>query len=125
MKLIHYAALYLAISLLFSCSNENIAFKKGEQAYAVGEYYNAASYYKLSYSRCSPKKDKVKRSLRAYKMGDCYRRINLVQKATSAYQNAIRYGAADSTAYLYLGQQYLKLSNYKSAEECFKKYLEI
>ena len=125
MKILYYTVLCIAISLMQSCSNESIAYKKGEQAYAIGEYYNAAAYYKLSYSRCSPKKDKEKRSIRAFKMGDCYKRINLVQKATSAYQNAIRYGIVDSTAYLYLGQQYLKSSNYKYAEENFKKFLEI
>lgn len=125
MRPFQFLSFITAIFFLCSCSNENIAFKKGEQAYAIGEYYNAAYYYKLSYSRCSSKKDKAKRAIRAYKMGDCYRRINMVQKAQSAYQNAIRYGIEDSTAYLYLAQQYLKASNIKMAEENFRKYLDL
>lgn len=125
MKRYIYIVSFVTISILAACSNEGIAYKKGEQAFAIGEYYNAAAYYKLSYSRCSPRKDKEKRAVRAFKMGDCYRRINMVQKAMSAFQNAVRYGTADSTAYLFLGQQQLKASNYKAAEENFKKYLEL
>ena len=111
--------------IVVSCANEGIAFKKAEQAYAIGEYNTAAALYKLSYTRCSPKTDKEKRAVRAYMMGDCYRHINQVQKATSAYQNSIRYGVKDSTAYLYLGQQQLKAGNYKAAKENFNKYLEL
>ena len=125
MKDFRFIIIITIILSVLSCSNENLAYKKGEQAYAIGEYYNAAYYYKLSYSRCSPQKDKDKRAIRAYKMGDCYRRINMVQKAQSAYQNAIRYGTTDSTAYLFLGQQYLKAANTKLAEENFRKYLDI
>jgi len=110
--------------IVISCANEGIAYKKGEQSYALGEYYLAAKYYKQSYSRCSPKDDKDKRAIRAYKIGECYRHINMAQKSASAYQNSVRYGIKDSTAWLYLGKQYLKIGNYKSAKEAFNKYLE-
>lgn len=125
MKKIFYVTAFICLLMSLSCSNEGIAYKKAEQAYSIGEYYNAAAFYKLSYSRCSPQKDKAKRAVRAYMMGDCYRRINMVQKSLSAYQNAVRYGVEDSTALLYLGQQYLKTSNYKLAEEYFRNYLKL
>lgn len=109
--------------MVSSCSNEAIAFKKAEQSYAIGEYYYASINYKKSYSRCSPR-EKKKRGVRAFMMGECYRRIGYSQKAVAAYQNAVRYGIEDSSAYLYLGQQQLKLGQYKQAVTSFNQYLE-
>ncbi len=115
----------VALLLIFSaCSNDNIAFKKGEQSYALGEYYQASVYFKQAYSR-TPTKDKKKRGERAFWMGECYRRINYAQKAAAAYQNAVRYKYSDSTALLYLGQQQLKIGNYKGAAQSFNAYLQI
>lgn len=110
--------------MVSSCSNEAIAFKKAEQSYAIGEYYYASINYKKSYSRCSPR-EKKKRGVRAFMMGECYRRIGYSQKAVAAYQNAVRYGIEDSSAYLYLGQQQLKLGQYKQAVTSFNQYLEL
>ncbi len=109
--------------LLASCANESIAFKKAGQSYAIGEYYTAAYYYKQSYSRCSPK-EKDKRAVRAFMMGECYRRINYAQRAVAAYQNAVRYNYPDSMALFYLAQQQLKIGNYKQAASNFQLFLE-
>lgn len=110
--------------VLSSCSNEAILNKKAEQAYAIGEYYNAANLYKKSYSKVSPK-DKAKRSIRANKMGECYARIGLTQKSIAAYQNAVRYNCPDSTALLSLARQQLKAGQYKQALLNFQSYLEL
>lgn len=107
-----------------SCSNESIAFKKAEQSYAIGEYHTASLNYKKSYSRCAPK-EKQKRAVRAFMMGECYRRIGLTQKAVAAYQNAVRYKAPDSTAYLQLGRQQLKMGQYKQAAQNLALYLNL
>lgn len=112
------------LSVVLACSNETIAFKKGEQAYALGEYYTASVYFKKSYSQCKVK-DKVKRGVRAWWMGECYRRINYVQKSVAAYQNAVRYKYPDSTAILYLAQQQLKTGNYTKAKQNFQEYLKL
>lgn len=108
---------------MVSCSNDNIAFNKGEQHYALGEYYQASIYYKKAYSRTSPK-DRPKRALRAFKMGECYRRINYTQKALAAYQNAVRYKIQDSLALFHLGRIQLKAGQYNQAEENFRLYLD-
>lgn len=113
----------LCAVLMLSCSNENIAYKKGEQAMAIGEYNTAAAWFKKSYSRI-PSKQKDKRAQRAFMMGDCYRRINNAQKAVAAFQNAVRYKYPDSLAIFYLAQQQLKIGNYKQAEQNFRLYLE-
>jgi len=137
--------LSVLVLIAVSCSNEAVYYKKGEQHFALGEYYEASTYYKKSYSR-TPSKEKAKRAVRAWKMGECYRHINSPAKAVAAYQNAVRYGIPDPTkpakrskkgeeiepdtavidyiAYLYLGQQQLKLANYKAAAQNFSLYLE-
>lgn len=111
-------------AVALSCSNESIAFKKGEQSYAIGEYFQAAAYYKKSYTR-TPPKQRAKRAVRAFKMGECYRRIGFTQKAAAAYQNAVRYKSTDSTAVFQLARMQLKAGNYKAAKENFKFYSEI
>jgi len=109
--------------MLVACSNEGIAFKKAEQSYAIGEYYAASINYKKSYSRCTPK-EKEKRAVRAFMMGECYRHIGYTQKAMAAYTNAIRYHIPDSLAYLHLARQQLKAGQYKQAAQNFNQYLE-
>lgn len=114
--------IYIAALMLGACSNEGIAFKKAEQSYAIGEYYAASINYKKSYSRCAPK-EKDKRAVRAFMMGECYRHIGYTQKAMAAYVNAIRYKVPDSLAYLHLAQQQLKAGQYKQAQQNFQQYL--
>ena len=117
------AFLLIAVLMVCACSNEGIAFKKAEQSFAIGEYYAASINYKKSYSRCKPK-EKAKRAVRAFKMGECYRHIGYTQKAMAAYTNAIRYNVGDSIAFLHLGRQQLKAGQYKQAVQNFNKYLE-
>lgn len=62
--------------------------------------------------------------MRAFMMGECYRRIGYNQKAMAAYTNAIRYKIPDSLAYLHLARQQLKAGQYKQAAQNFNQYLE-
>ena len=93
--------------------------RKGDKFYALGEYYDAAEQYKKAYSQ-TKSKEKPLRGQRALKLADCYRRINYTQKAIGAYQNAVRFKQADSTAMLFLGRLQLKNGSYKEAEKTFK-----
>ena len=120
---IYIAFLSITVLMVCACSNEGVAFKKAEQSYAIGEYYAASINYKKSYSRCTPK-EKDKRAVRAFMMGECYRHIGYTQKAMAAYTNAIRYNIPDSMAYLHLGRQQLKAGQYKQAAQNFNQYLE-
>jgi len=117
-------ALALMVLGLAACSNANIAHKKGDNAYAIGEYFTASKFYKTAYLR-TPTKDKEKRAKRAFLMGECYRHIGYAQKAVSAYQNAVRYKCPDSLAILHLARQQLKCGMYKQAAENFNLYLEL
>ena len=64
--------------------------RKGDQFFALGEYYDAAAEYRAAYSKTAIK-DRDKRGERALKMAECYRRMNYTAKAIGAYQNGIRY----------------------------------
>ncbi|MBR1755135.1 MAG: OmpA family protein [Bacteroidaceae bacterium] len=80
----------LNLSIFFSSCNAENSMKKGDQYYALGEYYDAAAEYKAAYSKTATKM-REKRGERALKMADCYARINYTAKAIGAYQNGIRY----------------------------------
>ena len=63
------------IALLVSACTAEVHVKKGDQFFAIGEYYDAAAEYKKAYAQTQTK-DKEKRGQRAWKMSECYRRIN-------------------------------------------------
>ncbi|MBR1484757.1 MAG: OmpA family protein [Prevotella sp.] len=90
--------------------------KKGDNFYALGEYFDAAAQYKKAYSQTKVK-DRDLRGRRALRMADCYGRINYTQRAIAAYNNAVRFHQADSNALLRLGLLQLKNGNYKDAEK--------
>lgn len=120
LKFIIYAA--LALVFLTGCGAEQ-AMKKGNQFYALGEYYDASTQYRKAYSQ-TPSKERTLRGQRALKLADCYRRINYTQKAIAAYNNAIRYKQTDSLTHLYLGQQLMKNGQYKEAAKQFQTFLD-
>ena len=114
----------IAGSLLLSACGADQHVKKGDQFYAIGEYYDAAAEYKKAYARTQTK-DKQKRGQRAWKMAQSYRRINYTAKAIGGYQNAIRYGYPDSMVLLYLGQLQQKNGDYKNAIKSYTAFLDI
>ncbi len=119
-----YTALCLTVAALLLCAcGADTAMKKGDKFFALGEYYDAATQYKKAYSQTSAK-DRPLRGQRSLKMADCYRRINQTQRAIAAYNNAVRYKQADTTALLYLGQLQLKSGAYKEAEKTFLTLLD-
>ena len=107
----------IAVLALAACGADT-AMKKGDKFFALGEYYDAATCYKKAYSQTKAK-EKPLRGQRSLKMADCYRRINFTQKAIAAYNNAVRYKQADTTALFHLAQLQLKNGSYKDAEKTF------
>ena len=87
------------LTILLSGCGAETNVKKGDQFYAIGEYFDASPEYKKAYSRTAIK-DKPKRAERAWKLAECYRHINYNAKAAGAYQNALRYHYPDSLALL-------------------------
>lgn len=114
--------LILCVWILSSCGAESNV-KKGDAFYAIGEYFDAAAEYKKAYQH-TKSSDKDKRAQRAWKMAECYRRINYTAKALGAYQNAVRYHYPDSMAVFYLAQMQQKNGDYKNAIKNYQLFLD-
>lgn len=124
MKNIFRYITYTTILLLFfaSCSSEK-AIKKGDQYFAINEFFEAAKQYKRAYSKIAPK-ERSKRGKVAWKMAESYRKSNYPQRAAGAYQNAIRYKYPDTLAFRYLADAQVETGDYKAAAKNYKIYLE-
>ena len=118
MRHVNTASFILLVVWMLCACGADTAMKKGDKYFALGEYYDAASYYKKAYSQTAAK-ERPLRGQRALKMADCYRRINQTQRAMAAYNNAVRYKQADTTALLHLAQLQLKNGSYREAEKTF------
>ena len=121
-KKIHLIMLLAVAALLMGCGADQ-AIKKGDKAWALGEYFEASNQYKKAYAQ-TPAKQRTQRGRLALKMAECYRRINYTQKAIAAYNNAIRYKQHDSLTHLHLGQQLMKNGQYKEAAKQFQTQLD-
>ena len=111
-----------ALLMLTGCGTES-AIRKADQHYALGEFNEAATYYKKAYNKTKAK-DKAKRAEESFMLGECYRRINMNAKALAAYQNAVRYHHPDSTALLHTASLQLQNGDVKNASASFTAYLE-
>ena len=60
----------------------------------------------------------------AFKMGECYRRLNMSARAAAAYQNAIRYHYPDSMAIFYMAQAQQAEGKYAQAIKNYEEFLE-
>ena len=112
----------LCAILTVSCGADQ-ALKKGDKFYAVGEYYDAATQYRKAYTQ-TPSKERTLKGQRAMKLAECYRRINLTNKAITAYNNAVRYKQADSLTQFYLGQLHMRNGNYKEAAKHYQTAID-
>ncbi|MBO7497709.1 MAG: hypothetical protein J6T64_00770, partial [Bacteroidaceae bacterium] len=84
-----WSALFFLSICLTGCGVES-ALRKADKHYALGEYNEAANYFKKAYNSTKAK-DKQRRAEESFMMGECYRRIGNIAKAQGAYKNAIRY----------------------------------
>ena len=113
----------MAFALLIVGCGADQAMKKGDKYLAIGEYYDAADQYKKAYAQ-TPAQERETRGQRARRLAECYRRLNLTNKAITAYKNVIRYKQADSLTQLYLGQMYMRNGNYKEAAKSFQSAID-
>ncbi len=71
-----YIYIIMCTLLLGGCGADQ-AVKKGDNFWAVGEYYDAAAQYRKAYAQ-TPSKDRATRGERAQKLAECYRRLNQI-----------------------------------------------
>ena len=105
-----------------SCSGAKLSV--ANEQYARGEFYDAAQTYRKVYSKTNPRKERKLRGEIAFKMAECYRRINMAPRSSAAYQNAIRYDYPDSMALFYLARSQQYEGKYKEAIKNYQAYLE-
>lgn len=114
--------LLMLCMLLMACGADR-ALKQGDQLYATGDYFDAAAHYRKAYSQTSPK-ERTQRGQIALRQAECYRRINYTARAITAYRNALRYKQGDSATRMALGQQLLKVGQYKEAAKVMTEMLD-
>ncbi len=122
-SILTYTIAILGIAAIISCGSER-AIKKGDQYAALNEYYEAAKQYKKAYRKISPK-ERSKRAVVAWKMGECYRKSNNAVRAVGAYGNALRYKYPDSLVLRHLADAQLEKGDYKDAMNNYEAYLQL
>ncbi len=112
----------LIMLLLPGCKSAKLA--DADAALARGEYFDAQKLYRKIYNKATKKEERPLRGEIAFKMGECYTKLNMAPRAAASYQNAIRYQYPDSMAYLYLARALQADSKYAPAIEAYSKFLE-
>lgn len=120
-------AVYIIVCLLLTAVAAGCRTPKLSEADAQfqrGEYYDASVTYKKIYNKLRKKEERPQRGEVAFKMGRCYRLLNMSARASAAFQNALRYEYPDSTTHFMLAQALHADGKYAAALRSYDKYLE-
>lgn len=120
-------AVYIIVCLLLTAVAAGCRTPKLSEADAQfqrGEYYDASVTYKKVYNKLRKKEERPQRGEVAFKMGRCYRLLNMSARASAAFQNALRYEYPDSTTHFMLAQALHTDGKYAAALRSYDKYLE-
>lgn len=121
-------AVYIIVCLLLTAVAAGCRTPKLSEADAQfqrGEYYDASVTYKKVYNKLRKKEERPQRGEVAFKMGRCYRLLNMSARASAAFQNALRYEYPDSTTHFMLAQALHADGKYAAALRSYDKYLEL
>jgi len=126
MKRILYiiVGLMLASVVLSLASCKGPKLKEADEAYDRGEYFDAANIYRKLYNRYNRKQDAWLRGELAFQLGMCHLKLNQGARATSAFQNAVRYEYEDSTLLLRLAQAQQREGQYAAAINSYNAFLD-
>lgn len=120
-------AVYIIVCLLLTAVAAGCRTPKLSEADAQfqrGEYYDASVTYKKVYNNLRKKEERPQRGEVAFKMGRCYKLLNMSARASAAFQNALRYEYPDSTTHFMLAQALHADGKYAAALRSYDKYLE-
>ena len=98
---------------------------EADAQYARGEYFDASNTYRKIYNKLTKREERPLRGEVAFKMGECYRRLNMIARAAAAYQNAIRYHYPDSMAIFYMAQAQQAEGKYAQAIKNYEEFLAL
>lgn len=118
----YMAATVAFAAVMTSCGGAKLSV--ADEQMQRGEYFDASKTYRKVYNKLTKREERQLRGQVAFKMAECHRHLNQSVRAAAAYQNAIRYGWSDSTAYLHLGEMLQSEAKYAQAIEAYNKYLD-
>jgi len=114
-------SLFIIAFLLTGCIGGS-KMGNANKAYLIGEYDRAAIQFKKAYRK---EKNKYTKGEISYYLGECYRKTNKPNKASSNYSRAVRNKYEVADAGLFLGDSYLASGKYEKAIAAYEAYLEI
>lgn len=112
----------LTAAMLTGC--KSVKLSDADDTMARGEYFAATNMYRKIYNRLTKPEERPLRGEVAYKLANCYQRLNRPANAAAAYGNALRYGQTDSIIYLRLAQALQATGKYQQAKKEYETYLE-
>ncbi|MGM9804058.1 MAG: OmpA family protein [Muribaculaceae bacterium] len=112
----------MVAGVLSGCRSAKLS--DADEQYARGEYHAAMLTYKKVYNKLTKREERAQRGVVAFRMGECYRHLNMAANASGAYRNALRYNYPDSMALLYLAQSQHMEGKYKEAVKSYQAFLE-
>lgn len=115
--------LILLTAALGLCACGGAKLSTANEQFERGEYFDASKTYRKVYNKLTRKEDRKLRGEVAWQLAECHRRLNQNARAAAAYQNAIRYGYGDSTAYLKLARALHGDGKYAAAITAYETYL--
>ncbi len=115
------AAMAVISVVLWGCKGPKLSVANEQME--RGEYFEASKTYRKIYNKLTGRADRPLRGEVAYKMGTCYRRLNMSERAAAAYQNAVRYHYPDSMVYYYLGRELQASGKYAQAIDAYNTFL--
>ncbi len=119
---LHLIAYLWLLCILFSgCGGAKLSVANEQME--RGEFYDASRTYRKVYNKMTKREERPQRGEVAFKMAECYRKLNMSARAVAAYQNAIRYGYPDSMAVLHLAQALQAEGKYKEAIASYEEFL--
>ena len=116
------AAVIVVVVMAASCNSDK-NLKKGDQYWAIGEYYEASLEYAKAYAK-TPSNDKEKKGMIAYKVAEANRKMNYYAKAQAAYRNAVRFKYTDTLTHFYLAEMERYNKEYKQAAKDYQLFLD-
>lgn len=122
MKNVVYIIVCLLLTVAAGCRTPKLS--EADEQFQRGEYYDASVTYKKVYNKLRKKEERPQRGEVAFKMGRCYRLLNMSARAAAAFQNALRYEYPDSTAHLMLAQSLQADGKYTAALRSYERFLD-
>ncbi|MCM1310795.1 MAG: OmpA family protein [Bacteroides sp.] len=116
-----FFVLALMGTLLTACGGAKLSV--ADEQMARGEYFDAQKTYRKVYNKLKKREERPARGEVALKMAECYSRLSQFPRASAAYQNALRYGAGDSTTVLALARSLHAEGKYAQAVKQYEEYL--